>query len=91
MQEGENLLGRTEEAAVWIDSSTGSRHHARIVVGDGKVLLEDLGSRNGTWVRGKRLAAPVELSDGEEFRVGRIPVTVRRMRAGSSTRSTSRP
>jgi DNA-binding winged helix-turn-helix (wHTH) protein len=91
LREGENVLGRTDDAAVWVDSATVSRRHARLLVARGKVHLEDLGSRNGTWVRGQRIASAVELSDGDEFRVGRVPVTLRVMRAGSSTRSSSRP
>jgi DNA-binding winged helix-turn-helix (wHTH) protein len=91
LREGENVLGRTDDAAVWIDSATVSRLHARLRVANGKVHLEDLGSRNGTWVRGRRIDSVVELSDGDEFRVGRVPVTLRVMRARSSTRSSSRP
>jgi DNA-binding winged helix-turn-helix (wHTH) protein len=90
LREGENVLGRTDDVAVWIDSATVSRLHARLLVAGGKVHLEDLGSRNGTWVRGERIGSVVELSDGDEFRVGRVPITLRVMRAGSSTRSSSR-
>lgn len=91
LREGENVLGRTDDVAVWIDSATVSRLHARLLVAGGKVHLEDLGSRNGTWVHGQRIGSVVELSDGDQFRVGRVPVTLRAMRAGSSTRSSSRP
>jgi DNA-binding winged helix-turn-helix (wHTH) protein len=90
LQEGENVLGRTEDAAVWIDSATVSRRHARLSVERGRVVLEDLGSRNGTWLRGQRLAAPVELKDGDEFRLGRVPVTLRTARVAGSTRSSTR-
>ena len=90
LREGENLLGRTDDTAVWIDSATVSRRHARLLVERGRVVLEDLGSRNGTWVRGERVIAPVELRDGEEFRVGRVPVTLRAVRVAGSTRSSTR-
>ncbi len=51
-----------------------SRRHARITLRDGKYLLEDLGSTNGTFInRGKRLPAGARqpLSDGDEIIVGK--------------------
>ena len=51
-----------------------SRRHARITFSDGKYLLEDLGSTNGTFInRGKRLAAGTrqQLNDGDEIIVGK--------------------
>src|ERR1044071_7316659 len=50
---GENILGRSAEARVPLDLGRVSRHHARIVVENGKAILEDLGSKNGTFVRGQ--------------------------------------
>jgi DNA-binding winged helix-turn-helix (wHTH) protein len=61
LHEGENLLGRTEDAVAWIDSASVSRRHARIVVTPARVTLEDLGSRNGTSVNGRRLDRSTEL------------------------------
>jgi DNA-binding winged helix-turn-helix (wHTH) protein len=90
LREGENILGRTEDTAVWIDSATVSRRHARLLVERGCVVLEDLGSRNGTWVHDARIIAPVELRDGDEFRVGRVPVMLRAVRVAGSTRSSTR-
>jgi DNA-binding winged helix-turn-helix (wHTH) protein len=68
---GENLIGRGSEAAVRIDAPGVSRRHARIVVGADEVLLEDLGSKNGTFLREQRLAAPAALADGDAIRLGR--------------------
>ena len=87
--EGENLLGRTDEATVWIDAPTISRRHARIVVLGEQATLEDLGSRNGTWLRGKRIDSPCVLRDGDEIRLGRVPMTFRLFRP-DSTRANSR-
>jgi DNA-binding winged helix-turn-helix (wHTH) protein len=50
LREGENVLGRTDDAVVWIDSPRVSRRHARIVVSGGAATIEDLGSKNGTTV-----------------------------------------
>jgi DNA-binding winged helix-turn-helix (wHTH) protein len=74
---GENLLGRLAEGVVWIESSTASRRHARILVEGGEVVLEDLGSKNGTFLHGERISAPTRLADGDEFRLGRVSMTLR--------------
>jgi DNA-binding winged helix-turn-helix (wHTH) protein len=87
--EGETILGRTDEAAVWVDAPTVSRRHARIVVSGGRAMLEDLGSRNGTWLRGKRIDSPRELSDGDPIRLGRVPLVFRVVRAAGSTQAES--
>jgi DNA-binding winged helix-turn-helix (wHTH) protein len=77
LREGENVLGRVDEGVGWFESPTVSRRHARILVADGKATLEDLGSKNGTFLRGKRLTAPSALSDGDEIRLGRVRMTFR--------------
>jgi len=86
--QGENVLGRGEDSVVWIDVHSVSRRHARIVVRDGRATLEDLGSKNGTFHRGKRLRAEVPLEDGDAIRIGTVPLTFRRFAAGSSTKTT---
>jgi DNA-binding winged helix-turn-helix (wHTH) protein len=77
LREGENLLGRVDEGVGWFESPTVSRRHARILVVDGKAKLEDLGSKNGTFLRDERLTAPSALSDGDEIRLGRVRMTFR--------------
>ena len=82
---GENILGRDEdEGGVRIDSPTVSRRHARIVVSGGSAILDDLGSKNGTFLRGTQISLPVPLSDGDEIRVGSVVVHFR-MASGSRT------
>jgi len=63
LQAGGNVLGREGDDVIRIDDSTVSRRHARITIAD-QVLLEDLGSKNGTWVHDTRVAAAVPLADG---------------------------
>jgi DNA-binding winged helix-turn-helix (wHTH) protein len=84
---GENVLGRDEEGVVWLESPGVSRRHARIVVEGGAVVLEDLASKNGTFVRGERISAPTPLVDGDVFRVGRITMTLRAGQADQPTRT----
>jgi len=85
LAEGENLLGRDPDAAVSIDDATVSRHHARIVIDAGRARLEDLGSKNGTWLAGRRIASSEALTDGSEIRVGPAALTFRSFAAGGST------
>ena len=61
LRPGENLLGRVDEGVVWIESPSVSRRHARIRIEGGQAVLEDLGSKNGTYWRGQRISAPVLL------------------------------
>ncbi len=73
LADGTHVIGRDPDAAVWIDAAVVSRSHARLVVGDGLVTLEDLGSRNGTFVNGARLDGISTLAHGDRVRVGFDP------------------
>jgi len=84
---GENLLGRVENGVAWLDSPTVSRRHARIVIEEGSAMLEDLESKNGTFLGEERIAAPVPLSDGDVFRLGRVTLTFRIQPADQATRT----
>jgi len=77
LNEGENVIGRGEEAAVRIDVKGVSRRHARIVAEDGRYTLEDLGSKNGTYLDERRLAGPASLADGDTFGLGRTMLVFR--------------
>jgi DNA-binding winged helix-turn-helix (wHTH) protein len=70
LSNGENLVGRSVECAVRLDSTDVSRRHARIMVDDGGATVEDLGSTNGTFVRGQRITAPVKLTGGMSVAFG---------------------
>jgi len=70
LSEGENIIGRDPAAEVTIDAPIISRRHARILVSDGRAMIEDLGSKNGTFVADERVATLVPLHDGDEIRVG---------------------
>jgi DNA-binding winged helix-turn-helix (wHTH) protein len=85
LRPGENLLGRVDEGVLWIDSPSVSRRHARVRVDGGRAVLEDLGSKNGTFWRGKRISGPVFLADGDEFRLGKVPLTLRILPVDATT------
>jgi DNA-binding winged helix-turn-helix (wHTH) protein len=77
LRTGETLLGREPGVEVWLDVPSVSRRHARIVIRDGQASVQDLGSKNGTWVRGGRATAPVPLMNGDEIRMGSVLMTFR--------------
>jgi DNA-binding winged helix-turn-helix (wHTH) protein len=79
--EGDHLLGRGHESAIYLDAPTISRRHARLHLADGHAVLEDLGSRHGTFVKGERLTGPQRLDDGAEFSLGSVVLTLRVLRA----------
>ena len=69
---GEHVIGRDADVEIMLDSSTVSRHHARLVVTAGGVSIEDCGSKNGTFRGGDRVIAPTRLADGDVIRVGSL-------------------
>lgn len=77
LTEGNNIVGRGADASVWIDAPGVSRHHARIVVRQGEAMLEDLGSKNGTYVGGDRVTTARALVDGDQVRLGSVVITFR--------------
>lgn len=84
---GVNDLGRDPEAAVRIDDATVSRHHARIVIGGRMAALEDLGSKNGTWLCGSRIGGSETLRDGDAIQVGPAAMVFRYYPSSGSTQT----
>jgi DNA-binding winged helix-turn-helix (wHTH) protein len=87
LREGENIIGREHDAVAWVDVHSVSRHHARIVVSGDSATLEDLGSKNGTFLEKEPVSTPRPLVDGDRFRVGTVEMVLRRYRGGVSTES----
>jgi DNA-binding winged helix-turn-helix (wHTH) protein len=79
LSEGDNIIGRDPRSDVWLDVPGVSRRHAIIRVNSSnrRVMLEDLGSTNGTFVRRARVDREVALTDGDLIRVGTVDLTVR--------------
>jgi pSer/pThr/pTyr-binding forkhead associated (FHA) protein len=67
---GENVIGRATDGLITLPSTKVSRRHARIVVCNERVILEDLGSRNGTYVGDRRIESAVELKNGDRIGIG---------------------
>jgi DNA-binding winged helix-turn-helix (wHTH) protein len=85
LREGENVVGREPEAEVWIDSAAVSRRHARISITGRRAQVEDLGSKNGTFVRGTRITGPCEIVDGDQIRLGSVVLRFRMPSTAGST------
>lgn len=69
LEKAETVLGRHPDCDVTIEVGAVSRQHARILESDGIFQLEDLKSRNGTFLNGQLIAAPTSLSDGDMIRI----------------------
>jgi len=63
-------IGREETNQVSIDDAALSKKHAKIVYSAGSFYIEDLGSRNGTFVNGDRVVRRSVLKDGDLIRLG---------------------
>lgn len=70
LRPGDNLLGREGGLPIRVDGPGVSRRHASIRLDGGRATITDLGSKNGTFLRGQRLSRPVVLEDGDEVRLG---------------------
>jgi DNA-binding winged helix-turn-helix (wHTH) protein len=83
--EGEMVFGREGEDVVPLPAASVSRRHAALVVERGRALLRDLGSKNGTFVDGVRLAEPIALHDGSRLRFGTFEAIFRAANGAVST------
>lgn len=84
----ENVIGRDSAAVVWIDDASVSRRHARITLDDKGATIEDLGSKNGTFVRGRRIEKPARLGDRDAIKIGPARLVFRLLKKTGSTAST---
>jgi serine/threonine-protein kinase len=74
--EGDNIAGRDRGLHVPLDASSVSRQHCLIRVSGAQVTVEDLGSKNGTYVRDVRITGAVPLTAGERIRLGSLVLTL---------------
>ena len=88
--DGEHVLGRDPDLELFLDAPDVSRRHARISIAGEEATIEDLGSRNGTFVSDRRVQAATRLADGDSFRVGSVRLTFTAVRSRGSTASEPR-
>src|SRR5262245_55152477 len=85
LAEGESDIGRDLDCTISIDDATASRRHARVIVAGREAALEDLGSKNGTWLRDCRVGRRETVRDGDPIRIGSVPMVFRCYSVGAST------
>jgi DNA-binding winged helix-turn-helix (wHTH) protein len=90
LRTGENILGRDLDGGIPIESPTVSRRHARIFVSETEATLEDLASKNGTYVGETPVSQAVHLKNGDEIRTGSVTFHFRMTVRGGSTATWSR-
>ncbi|RKR88063.1 type III secretion system (T3SS) inner membrane Yop/YscD-like protein [Micromonospora pisi] len=72
LRPGTRRIGREEGVDIVIDDRKVSRRHAMLDLAQGRALLVDTGSTNGTWLNDQRISRPMELRDGDRIRVGNV-------------------
>lgn len=76
--DGEISFGRTEDCTIALDDTYVSSRHARLFQKEETWFVEDLGSTNGTYLNRIKVTAPSPIAVGDEIRVGKTIVEVRR-------------
>ncbi len=87
----EFTVGRGEDANLFLNHATVSRRHCRLLRRGSQVLVEDLGSRLGTFVGARRVEGTVLLADGDDLRVGEVLVAVAIVDPEAVARARRRP
>jgi DNA-binding winged helix-turn-helix (wHTH) protein len=85
--EGEHVLGRDPDLEFFLDSPGISRRHAVIRIAGDDATVEDLGSKNGTFLADRRLDSRTRLVDGDLIRVGSVQLTFSAIWRWGSTRT----
>jgi len=85
--QGQNVIGRTDDADICIDKTEVSRCHAMITVQGTTAVIEDLGSKNGTYVNGRQIEVPATLNNGDEIWIGRSVARMRFLIEGEPTKT----
>lgn len=71
-------LGRAPDSTLVLDDDYASNNHAVLTLDQGRWVVNDLGSTNGTWLGRTRLTSPTELGLGQQIRVGRTTLELRK-------------
>jgi pSer/pThr/pTyr-binding forkhead associated (FHA) protein len=76
--DGAMQIGRGESCHIRLSDTYASTMHARIFSREGTWFVEDLGSTNGTYLNQRRVTAPAELRAGDQLRIGKTVLELRR-------------
>jgi len=83
--QGEHIIGRDLDVAVTLESTTVSRRHAKLHLSQSAATIEDLGSKNGTFVNDTRIVERTAVTDGDRIRIGSLVTALRLLGPTSST------
>ena len=86
---GVHLIGRRSDCGIRIDSPSVSRVHAKLDVAPSSLRIEDLQSKNGTYVEGRRISGAVDLLARCTVRVGDVELRLARLDAGDASTETA--
>jgi pSer/pThr/pTyr-binding forkhead associated (FHA) protein len=89
LETGTYVIGREADCEVQVDVASLSRHHARLTVGPHQARVQDLKSKNGTFLNGERVGSAdgLPLREGDELRLGSIVFSLHWSAAGRSTKT----
>jgi hypothetical protein len=88
---GAHVIGRRPDCAVAIDDPSVSRIHAKLEVCRDAMRIEDLRSKNGTFVDGRRITEPTELLNRCDIVIGEVSVKLARLDSGDASTQTAAP
>ncbi len=88
LADGEYIIGRRSDCQIFVPDMRVSRQHARLRPDGPRWALEDLGSNNGTYVNGQRLAAPLPIAHGDEIVIASNRIRVEAVEHGGATPTT---
>ena len=71
-------IGRDPDSTLVLTDDYASNHHARLYPSEGRWVVEDLGSTNGTWIDRARITSPTVVPTGVAIRVGRTVLELRK-------------
>jgi pSer/pThr/pTyr-binding forkhead associated (FHA) protein len=70
-------IGRAAGCTVTVDDTFVSQLHARVYTRDGQIMVEDMGSTNGTYLNRRRVSSPVVMQPGDQLQVGNTVLELR--------------
>ena len=91
LHDGKHVVGRGADCDLQVASAAVSRRHATLFVRGTRAVIQDLESRNGTFVRGRRIKRAAELHDGDRVRVGDVAFVFRLFSPMSTTHRLGSP
>ena len=91
LADGVTSIGRHDDCLIRIKSSQVSRRHCEVFEVADKLTIRDLGSSNGTFVNGKKVAGQQVLKPGDELTVGAVTLRVAKLGQAAARRQPAKP